>query len=58
MYEGDVLREVWQVKKMLAARSHYDVRELGKAMQEKERLEGRKVVYLSPAPLVSSDGDD
>ena len=46
---GDpVIEELWRIKDEIAARYNYDVRAMGKALQEAERRSGRRVV--SPPP--------
>jgi hypothetical protein len=46
---GDpVIEELWRIKDEIAAEYNYDIRAMGKALQEAERRSGRQVV--SPPP--------
>ncbi len=44
MKEDSIMREVWRIKDEIAAEYGYDVRALGKAMQERQRLSGARYV--------------
>jgi hypothetical protein len=46
MREDSILREIWRIKDENAAKYGYDVRALGKALQEEQRQSGRK--FVSP----------
>ncbi len=48
MYKDEIVEEVQRIKQEHAAEYNYDIRAMFRALREKQRKNGRKVV--SPAP--------
>ena len=46
--EDEIIKEVHCVKEAHAARYHYDIRAMGRALRREERRGGRRVVTRSP----------
>ena len=49
-----VVEEVRAIREALAEQYEYDVEKLARALQIDEATGGRKVVHLSPRPVVST----
>jgi len=46
--EDEIIKEVRRVKEALAARYHYDIRAMGRALRREEKRGGRRVVTRAP----------
>ncbi len=53
MEQDSVIEEIQRIKRQVAAEYGNDVRKLGRALQEEQRLEGRTVVSLQRKPCAA-----
>jgi len=56
MWDDPIVKETREIRDALAARFNYDVRALGRYLQEEERKSGRTYKSYPPKPVHSSAG--
>ena len=57
MLRDPIVEEMRRIKEAHAARFNYDIRAMGRSLQEEEKLSGRKVVsYARKRPVAHAGG--
>lgn len=52
MMTDEIIREVWRAKDEIAKQFNYDIEALGKDLQRRQKVSGRKVVNLATNRLL------